>query len=406
MTEQAAFKLNRARALVRETQQWAARAGKTLLAVDLCQIEGRLGTAMEQYHVVLPPRQTAARTRAGSQNGNGARKPWYGPRQSQSHESPAGSRPSQSEGNRRNAPPLPTKNGGSQASPVSLIPRAPTAPRAMLLPAATNLPPQELLIDFTEVTEDVAVAGFARTVEKNESPDNTPVPMRVSLPFQPESDSLISFDSDSDTHSESNIKSNNSKVPALSATAPVFMPMAVSGAISGILLSFDEDVEVVPVTVASVLASSDQDLDRDLQPEDQVVEVDLAAATSVTSMASSQSANENKVSQLKDQKIVAVSPQSVNSSGASDSMEVDSTGISMDAEPSGAEPSLHYDNDGPDSHKHARLVDDRSAVLVPVDVSPLIVTPRVVDDLDRTMYCVQKLRMLLEKHLLETTIRV
>jgi hypothetical protein len=81
MTEQAAFKLNRARALVRETQQWvgysptianfsaysnmsdkqAARAGKTLLAVDLCQIEGRLGTAMEQYHVVLPPRQSAAR---------------------------------------------------------------------------------------------------------------------------------------------------------------------------------------------------------------------------------------------------------------------------------------------------------------------------------------------------------
>ncbi|KAJ6079412.1 hypothetical protein N7467_009165 [Penicillium canescens] len=402
MTEQAAFKLNRARALVRETQQWAARAGKTLLAVDLCQIEGRLGTAMEQYHVVLPPRQSAARTRAGSQNGNGARKPWYGPQQSQSHERLAGSRPSQSEGNRRNAPPLPTKNGGSQASPVFPIPGAPAAPRPTLRPAATNLPPQELLIDFTE---DVAVVGFAQTVEKNEFPDNTPVPMRVSLPFQPESDALISFDSDSDTHSESNIKSKNSKVPTLSATAPVFTPMAISGAISGILLSFDEDVEVVPVALASVMAFSDQDLDRDLQPEDQVVEVDLAAATSVTSMVLSQSANENKVSQLKDQETVAVPPQSVNPSGASGTMEVDSTGISMDAEPSGAKPALHSDNDGPDSNKHARLVDDGSAVLVPVDVSPLDVSPKVADDLDRTMYCVQKLRMLLEKHL-ETTIRV
>jgi hypothetical protein len=273
----------------------------------------------------------------------------------------------------------------------------------MLRPAATNPPHQELLIDFTE---DVAVVGFAQTVEKNESPDNTPAPMRVSLPFQPESDALISFDSDSDTHSESNIKSKNSKVPTLSTTAPVFAPMAISGAISGILLSFDEDVEVVPVALASVMAFSDQDLDRDLQPEDQVVEADPAAATSVTTMVLSQSANENKISKLKDQEIVAVPPQSVNTSGASDTMEVDSTGISMDAETPGAEPALHSDNDGPDSHKHAHLVDDGSAVLVPVDVTPLDVSPKVVDDLDdRTMYCVQKLRMLLEKHL-ETTIRV
>ena len=263
-----------------------------------------------------------------------------------------------------------------------------------------------MLIDFTEFTEDIAVVGFARTVEKHESPDNTPVPVRVSLPFQPGSDELISFDSDSDTHSESNFKSKNSKVPTLSATAPVFTPMAISGAISGILLSFDEDVEVVPVAVASIMASSGQDLDRDLQPENQVAEVDLAAATSVTSMVLSQSPNQTEVSQLKDQEIVAVPPQSVNTSGASDNMEVGSTDISMDAEPSGAEPALHSDNDGPYSHKHARSVDHGSAALVRVDVSPLDVSPKVADDLDdRTMYCAQKLRMLLEKHL-ETTIRV
>jgi hypothetical protein len=302
----------------------------------------------------------------------------------------------------------------------------------MLRPATPNLPPHELLIDFTE---DVAVVGFAPTVGKNESLGNMPVPMSVPSPIRPESDALISFESDSDIHSKSNIKSKNSKVPTLSATAPVFTPMAISGAISGILISFDDDVKVVPVAVAPVMASSDQDLDkdlsqedqvvevgsaavmgspllesdqddRDLQREDQVVEVDLAAMTGVTSAVLSQTANENKVFQLKDQEIVAVPSRSVNTPGASDNMEVDSTGIPMDAEPSGVQPALHSDNDGPDSHKHARLVDDGSVVLVPGDVSPLDVSPKVVVDLDdRTAHCVQELRMLLEKHL-ETTIRV
>jgi hypothetical protein len=296
----------------------------------------------------------------------------------------------------------------------------------MLRPATTNLPPHELLIDFTE---DVAVVGFSPTVGKNESLGNMPVPMSVPSPVQPESDALISFESDSDIHSK------NSKVPTPSATAPVFTPMAISGAISGILISFDDDVKVVPVAVALVMASSDQDLDkdlpledqvvevgsaavmgspllesdqddRDLQPEDQIVEVNLAAATSVTSAVLSQTANGNKLSQLKDQEIVAVPPRSVNTPGASDNMEVDSTGISMGAEPSGVEPALHSDNDGPGSHKHARLIEDGSVVLGPVDVSPLDVSPKVIVDLDdRTAHCVQELRMLLEKHL-ETTIRV
>lgn len=75
MAEQAAVKLNRARALIRESQQWvshspttqtsfltyvdafdkqAARMNRILLSVELCQIDGRLFETMEKYHV-LPP---------------------------------------------------------------------------------------------------------------------------------------------------------------------------------------------------------------------------------------------------------------------------------------------------------------------------------------------------------------
>jgi hypothetical protein len=277
--------------------------------------------------------------------------------------------------------------------------------------AAVSPPPQELLIDFAGdiavVAASQAVQGEALSKEKNEVQVTMPGVI-VSSPIEPERDGLICLDSDSETYAKSNInpKDFQAAVSNHAPVAPVFTPMAMSGAISGTLISFDDDVEIIPMTVAPVMTCLDQKVDEDLLLEDHVVKEYPTATNEVISPALNPSLDETKDSQLGDQGISAAPLESVNTPSTPGNIAAVSTGKAVDAKLSGASPALCSDDYVPNLDTYPCLVDDRSAVLFPVDESPLGVSPKfVVDPDDQASSCLQELRVLLEKHW-ETTIRV
>ncbi|OQD87051.1 hypothetical protein PENANT_c006G00013 [Penicillium antarcticum] len=394
MAEEAAwFKLNKARALIRETELWARRDGRRTLSTELCRLNCRIGGAMDKSHLYPPEKPAPRKTQVRGRPANCAPQPWQKPFPSQSDGKSVRLRTSSGS----NAP-LPAKKNVPGVPPVPRHLAAPTAPKTMHRPVASKpsprestgldnvnppviikLSPQEYMIDLTE---DVAVVSTGLTVLDNlplKEKDESPVyisDVNIPSPVEPESEeALISFESDSDTHSKVTSKRKKALAAAskLSPTAPVFKP---SEAIPGNLISFDDDVEIASVNVAPETASSDQDIIQDPQWEDMVVEVDLTTVTGLTSFRVNESRDESEDSELTDEE-VAVIPQSVNTPDVPSDMEADSTVSPVDVEPSAVRPSRLSDIANPDCLEHPHMADGGSAILEPVDESSLEVNPNV-----------------------------
>ncbi|KAJ5748544.1 uncharacterized protein N7511_010240 [Penicillium nucicola] len=394
------FKLNKARLLVREAQQWADRGNRPALSVDLCQVDTDIYDAMEKYHVIPPRRHPANKMQI--RDSTGKRPPWEKSMQFTSDGKPVGSHASSFSSNARNPYPPVNKQSVAGVPPVPQHLAAPTAPKTMGQHVVDNSPRQEALVDLAK---DVAVGAADLTREGNTPPMEKEPPVnnsdeKVPSPVEPESQgSLISFESDSDTHRKVTSKMKKAQVAKskLRPSVPAFKP---SQAIRGTLISFDDDVQMKPMDVVSKSTYSDQHVDQDLpregpavdsgpgeamssprvpdqdshtvpRREDMAVKVNLAALTGPDKPAVNQSKGQNKVPQRNVQEILAMPSRSV---GTPDDhgprgLEAESTDTPMNLQSSRVRPALFSGIVNPDSLKAPHLLDGGSAVLAIVDLS-------------------------------------